>query len=111
MVSYVKDAVSRFQTMNGKKVERRLGWDCHGLPAEMSAEKQLGVYLGLAAIPATYISFGRLMDYIYPVFGFAGIFLMIVLALMGRKKYNIEDNKLRGRGKICRIQKITKQKS
>ncbi|MBO5441918.1 MAG: isoleucine--tRNA ligase, partial [Alphaproteobacteria bacterium] len=31
------------QTMNGKKVERRLGWDCHGLPAEMSAEKQLGV--------------------------------------------------------------------
>ena len=29
--------------MNGKKVERRLGWDCHGLPAEMSAEKQLGV--------------------------------------------------------------------
>ena len=43
MVSYVKDAVARFQTMNGKKVERRLGWDCHGLPAEMSAEKQLGV--------------------------------------------------------------------
>ena len=43
MVSYVKDAVARFQTMSGKKVERRLGWDCHGLPAEMSAEKQLGV--------------------------------------------------------------------
>ncbi len=43
MVSYVKDAVARFQTMDGKKVERRLGWDCHGLPAEMSAEKQLGV--------------------------------------------------------------------
>ncbi len=43
MVSYVKDTVARFQTMNGKKVERRLGWDCHGLPAEMSAEKQLGV--------------------------------------------------------------------
>ncbi len=43
MVSYVKDAVARFQTMNGKKVERRLGWDCHGLPAEMSAEKQLSV--------------------------------------------------------------------
>lgn len=43
MVSYVKDAVARFQTINGKKVERRLGWDCHGLPAEMSAEKQLGV--------------------------------------------------------------------
>lgn len=43
MVSYVKDVVARFQTMNGKKVERRLGWDCHGLPAEMAAEKQLGV--------------------------------------------------------------------
>ena len=43
MVSYVKDVVARFQTMNGKKVERRLGWDCHGLPAKMSAEKQLGV--------------------------------------------------------------------
>lgn len=43
MVSYVKDSIARFQTMIGKKVERRLGWDCHGLPAEMSAEKQLGV--------------------------------------------------------------------
>ena len=43
MVSYVKDVVARFQTMSGKKVDRRLGWDCHGLPAEMSAEKQLGV--------------------------------------------------------------------
>ncbi|MDR1694676.1 MAG: isoleucine--tRNA ligase [Lactobacillaceae bacterium] len=43
MVSYVKDVVARFQTMHGKKVERRLGWDCHGLPAEMSAEQQLGV--------------------------------------------------------------------
>ena len=43
MVSYVKDVVARFQTMNGKKVERRLGWDCHGLPAEMPVEKQLGV--------------------------------------------------------------------
>lgn len=41
MVSYVKDVVARFQTMNGKKVERRLGWDCHGLPAEMSAENSL----------------------------------------------------------------------
>ena len=43
MVSYVKDTIARFQTMTGKRVERRLGWDCHGLPAEMSAEKQLGV--------------------------------------------------------------------
>lgn len=43
LVSYVKDTIARFQTMIGKRVERRLGWDCHGLPAEMSAEKQLGV--------------------------------------------------------------------
>lgn len=42
-VSYVKDAVARFQTMLGKKVERPFGWDCHGLPAEMNAEKALGV--------------------------------------------------------------------
>lgn len=43
MVSYVKDVVARYQTMAGKRVERRLGWDCHGLPAEMAAEKELGV--------------------------------------------------------------------
>ena len=43
MLSYVKDTIARFQTMMGKRVERRLGWDCHGLPAEMSAEKQLNV--------------------------------------------------------------------
>ena len=30
MVSYVKDTIARFQTMAGKRVERRLGWDCHG---------------------------------------------------------------------------------
>ncbi len=42
-VSYVKDAVARFQTMLGKKVERPYGWDCHGLPAEMNAEKALGI--------------------------------------------------------------------
>lgn len=41
MISYVKDTIARFQTMNGKRVERRLGWDCHGLPAEMAAEKEL----------------------------------------------------------------------
>ena len=42
-VSYIKDTVARFQTMLGKKVERPYGWDCHGLPAEMNAEKALGV--------------------------------------------------------------------
>ena len=41
--SVVKDAVPRFWTMNGKHVERRWGWDCHGLPAENFVEKQLGI--------------------------------------------------------------------
>jgi len=44
MVSFAKDLIARFQTMNGKKVERRLGWDCHGLPAEMAAEKELNIF-------------------------------------------------------------------
>ncbi len=41
--SIVKDAVPRFWTMNGKRVERRWGWDCHGLPAENFVEKQLNI--------------------------------------------------------------------
>ena len=41
--SVVKDAVPRYWTMNGKRVERRWGWDCHGLPAENFVEKQLGI--------------------------------------------------------------------
>ena len=43
LTGFVKDAVPRYQTMRGRKVERRFGWDCHGLPAEMEAEKRLGV--------------------------------------------------------------------
>ncbi|MDV2475256.1 isoleucine--tRNA ligase [Rhodococcus zopfii] len=43
LTGYVKDLVPRFQTMRGKKVDRRFGWDCHGLPAELEAEKQLGI--------------------------------------------------------------------
>ena len=43
ITSYIKDIVPRYQTMRGKRVERRFGWDCHGLPAEMEAEKELGV--------------------------------------------------------------------
>lgn len=39
--SIVKDAVPRYQTMKGKRVERVWGWDCHGLPAENFVEKQL----------------------------------------------------------------------
>ncbi len=41
--SIIKDAVPRFWTMRGYKVERRWGWDCHGLPAENFVEKQLGI--------------------------------------------------------------------
>ena len=43
LTGFVKDAVPRYQTMRGRRVQRRFGWDCHGLPAEMAAEKELGV--------------------------------------------------------------------
>ncbi|HXW35315.1 MAG TPA: isoleucine--tRNA ligase [Acidimicrobiales bacterium] len=43
LTGFVKDAVPRYQTMRGHRVERRFGWDCHGLPAEMEAEKELEV--------------------------------------------------------------------
>lgn len=43
LISTVKDTVARYQTMQGKRVERRWGWDCHGLPAEVFVEKQLGI--------------------------------------------------------------------
>jgi isoleucyl-tRNA synthetase len=39
----IKDIVPRYQTMRGKKVERRFGWDCHGLPVENLIEKELGL--------------------------------------------------------------------
>ena len=41
--SIIKDVVPRYQTMRGKRVERRWGWDCHGLPAENFVEKQLSI--------------------------------------------------------------------
>ena len=43
LTSFIKDIYARYQTMKGKKTERRFGWDCHGLPAEMEVEKQLGI--------------------------------------------------------------------
>jgi isoleucyl-tRNA synthetase len=43
LTGYAKDVVPRYQTMRGRRVERRFGWDCHGLPAEVEAEKQLGI--------------------------------------------------------------------
>jgi len=41
--SIVKDAIPRYQTMKGKRVERVWGWDCHGLPAERYSEQKLGL--------------------------------------------------------------------
>ncbi|HEU4418862.1 MAG TPA: isoleucine--tRNA ligase, partial [Planctomycetota bacterium] len=43
LTGFVKDVVPRYHTMRGRRVERRFGWDCHGLPAEMEAEKELKV--------------------------------------------------------------------
>jgi isoleucyl-tRNA synthetase len=43
MASAIKDAVGRYQTMKGKRVERVWGWDCHGLPAENYVERKLGL--------------------------------------------------------------------
>lgn len=42
--SIVKDAIPRYWTMKGKRVERVWGWDCHGLPAEVFTEKKLGIH-------------------------------------------------------------------
>ncbi|MHB9291897.1 putative isoleucyl-tRNA synthetase [Hollandina sp. SP2] len=41
--STIKDIIPRYMTMKGKKVERRFGWDCHGLPVENLIEKELGL--------------------------------------------------------------------
>ena len=43
LTGYTKDLIPRFQTMRGKRVERRFGWDTHGLPAEVEAERLLGI--------------------------------------------------------------------
>ena len=41
--STIKDIIPRYQAMKGKKIERRFGWDCHGLPVENLIEKELGL--------------------------------------------------------------------
>ncbi|MEO6944631.1 MAG: isoleucine--tRNA ligase [Lacisediminihabitans sp.] len=43
LTGYAKDLFPRYQTMRGKQVQRRFGWDTHGLPAELEAERQLGI--------------------------------------------------------------------
>jgi isoleucyl-tRNA synthetase len=60
LTGFVKDAVPRYKTMRGYRVSRRFGWDCHGLPAEMEAERELGIS-GHVAINAYGI--GRFNDH------------------------------------------------
>ena len=43
LTGYAKDVVPRYQTMRGRKVNRVFGWDTHGLPAELEAQKELGI--------------------------------------------------------------------
>ncbi len=43
LTGFIKDCYARYKTIKGRKVERRFGWDCHGLPAEMQAEKDLNL--------------------------------------------------------------------
>ena len=43
LTGYVKDIVPRYRTMRGFRVDRRFGWDTHGLPAELEVERQLGI--------------------------------------------------------------------
>ena len=43
LTGYAKDVIPRYKTMRGKRVERRFGWDTHGLPAELEAMRQLGI--------------------------------------------------------------------
>ncbi len=61
--SVVKDAIPRYQTMKGKRVERVWGWDCHGLPAENFVEKKLGIQdrheIGTKISLADYITTAR----------------------------------------------------
>ncbi|KKM44552.1 isoleucine--tRNA ligase [Rathayibacter toxicus] len=59
LTGYAKDVFPRFETMRGKQVHRRFGWDTHGLPAELEAERQLGItdksdieQMGIAAFNA-----------------------------------------------------------
>ena len=60
LTGFVKDAVPRYQTMRGRRVERRFGWDCHGLPAEMEAEKELELH---GRAPIVVYGIDRFNDY------------------------------------------------
>src|SRR5690349_13464367 len=43
LTTYIRDVVPRYQTMRGRYVPRRWGWDCHGLPVELEVERELGL--------------------------------------------------------------------
>jgi isoleucyl-tRNA synthetase len=60
LTGFVKDAMPRYHTMRGARVERNFGWDCHGLPAETEAEKELGVS---GRGPITAFGIDRFNDY------------------------------------------------
>ena len=60
LTGYVKDVVPRYRTMRGQRVERRFGWDCHGLPAETEAQNELGVS---GRGPITDFGIGRFNDH------------------------------------------------
>jgi isoleucyl-tRNA synthetase len=60
LTGFVKDIIPRYQTLRGRRVTRNFGWDCHGLPAEMEAEKELGI-AGRAKI--TEYGIDRFNDY------------------------------------------------
>ena len=61
LTSYVKDVVPRYMTMRGKRVERRFGWDTHGMPAEVQAERELGVsgHSEIKAMPGGIAAFNE----------------------------------------------------
>jgi isoleucyl-tRNA synthetase len=60
LTGFVKDAIPRYRTMRGQLVERRFGWDCHGLPAETEAQKELGVS---GRVPITEYGIDRFNEY------------------------------------------------
>ena len=60
LTGFVKDAIPRYKTMRGMRVDRRFGWDCHGLPAETAAERELGV---AGRGPITEYGIERFNDY------------------------------------------------
>src|SRR5688572_1340963 len=66
LTGFVKDAVPRYRTMRGRRVERVWGWDTHGLPVEQAAERELGVTGRFAIIEH---GIGNFTDYCRSIVG------------------------------------------